>query len=258
MNINNIIFEDASKDWKIWKKADKIERSTRRLKKILPEMECAKHLCKIIKKIYKPGYKILDFGCASGHYYNTLKRIDKKINYTGFDSTENYINFAKKFFKKEKNVNFDIQNLFSMSKRYENQFDITFCSNVLLHLPSIDLPLKNLISSTNKYCVIRTLVSDYTHLSRYYYNDAVDRKGVLNNFVFQNTYSYSLIKKKIKSIGKFLIKFEDDKFDGKKINDEYKKDIKKYSGTTRYLDGHQISGSKVFQNKWIIITRVDL
>lgn len=257
MKINNIRFEDTSKDWRIWSKNDKTERSIRRLKKILPEMECSKQLSEIIKKVYKPGYKILDFGCAAGHYYNTLKKIHKNINYTGFDSTENYINFAKKFFKKEKNVNFDVQNLFLMSKNYKKQFDISFCSNVLLHLPSIDLPLKNLISSAKRYCIIRTLVSDYTHLSRHYYNDRVDAKGFLNNFVFQNTYSYSSIQKKIKKIGNFKVKFENDEFNEKKINDEYKKDKKKYPGLTKYINGYQISGSKVFEYKWIIIKKTD-
>jgi 2-polyprenyl-3-methyl-5-hydroxy-6-metoxy-1,4-benzoquinol methylase len=256
MSTNKIRFEDTSKDWKIWSKANKVERSIRRLKKHLPEMECSKKLSKIIKKIYKPGYKVLDFGCASGHYYNTLKKIDKNINYTGFDSTENYINFAKKFFKKNQNVNFDVQNLFSMSQKYKNLFDITFCSNVLLHLPSIDLPLKNIITSTKKYCIVRTLVSDYTHLSRHYYNDRMDASGFLNNFVFQNTYSYNLVREKIKKIGNFEVKFEDDEFNGKKINDEYKKDKKKYSGLTRYLGGHQITGSKIFEYKWIIIKKL--
>ena len=47
---------------------------------------------------------------------------------------------------------------------------------------------------------------------------------------------------------------EDDVFDGKKINKEdTKKEIKKYPGLTRFVDGVQIAGSKVFEFKWIII-----
>jgi hypothetical protein len=84
----------------------------------------------------------------------------------------------------------------------------------------------------------------------------MDAKGFLNNFVFQNTYSYSLIKQKIKKIGNFSVKFVDDEFNGKKINDEYKKDKKKYSGLTRYLGGRQITGSKIFEYKWIIIKKL--
>ena len=43
-------------------------------------MESAKQLRKIIFKIYKPNMKILDVGCASGHYYNSLKKIDNKLS----------------------------------------------------------------------------------------------------------------------------------------------------------------------------------
>ena len=39
-----------------------------------PEMEVSKALAKIVKKIVKKNDKILDVGCACGHYYRSLKR----------------------------------------------------------------------------------------------------------------------------------------------------------------------------------------
>ena len=59
-------------------------------------------------------------------------------------------------------------------------FDIVFCSNVLLHLPSIDLALKNLLKASKKYCIIRTLVSDNTHLSKFYHNDKTNKNNILD------------------------------------------------------------------------------
>ena len=252
---NQIKFEDKSTDWNIWKKTSSSERSIQRVKNKIPEMECSKQLGKIVKNFYRQGDKVLDFGCAAGHYYYSLKKIDKNISYYGFDSTHHYINFAKKFFKKNKNMKFDVQNIFSLSKKYYKKFDIVFCCNVLLHLPSIDLPLKSLLSATKKYCIIRTLVSDQTHLSKFYYNDETDKKGVLNNFKYQNTYSYNLIKKKIKQIGNYKINFESDYFNGSKINKEYKKDYAKYPGLTKFINNFQIAGGKVFEFKWIIIKK---
>ena len=114
--VKNIIFEDRNNDWEIWEKNSSIERSIKRLKNQLPEMEASKQLSKIIKKFYKKGNTILDFGCAAGHFYNSLKKVDKDINYFGFDATKNYIVFVKKFFKKNKNTSFDRQSLFNMSK----------------------------------------------------------------------------------------------------------------------------------------------
>ena len=251
-----IIFEDRNNDWEIWEKNSSIERSIKRIQNKLPEMEASKQLSKIVKRIYRKNYSILDFGCAAGHYYNSLKKIDKDINYCGFDSTKAYISYAKKHFKKNKNIKFDVQSLFSMAKKYKNNFDIVFCSNVLHHLPSIDIPLKNLINASKKYCIIRTLVSDNTHLARFYYDDSTNRKGELNNFQLQNTYSYNLIRKKIKKIGNYKVTFENDIFNGKNINKEFtNKERKKYPGLTRFVDGIQIAGSKVFEFKWIIIKK---
>ena len=48
-------------------------------------MEASKQYLKLLKNI--KGYKILDFGCAAGHFYHSLKRIDKDINYCGLDAT---------------------------------------------------------------------------------------------------------------------------------------------------------------------------
>ena len=254
--IKKIKFEDRNDDWEIWKKNSSIERSIKRLKKQLPEMESSKQLAKILKKKYKKSFKVLDFGCAAGHYYQSLKKIDSQIQYFGFDEIKDYILFAKKFFKKEKNVKFDVQSLFSMSNKYVNKFDIVFCCNVLNHLPSIDIPLRNLLNATKKYCIIRTLVADNTHLSRFYYNDDTNKKGELNHFQLQNTYSYNLIKKKIKKIGNFKITFQEDIFDGSKINKEHtKKEKKKYPGLTKFIRGYQIAGSLVFRHKWVIIKK---
>ena len=44
-------FEDQSKNWNIWENKSEIERSIQRVKGTLPEMECAKQLTKILKKI---------------------------------------------------------------------------------------------------------------------------------------------------------------------------------------------------------------
>ena len=51
------------------------------------------------------------------------------------------------------------------------------------------------------------------------------------------------------------MKFIEDKFDGSKINKEFKKYNKKYPGLTKFVQNIQISGSKVFEWKWIVIKK---
>tara|TARA_Y100000741_G_C18257691_1_gene559581 strand:+ start:2796 stop:3545 length:750 start_codon:yes stop_codon:yes gene_type:complete len=243
-------------DWKIWDRDDSVEQRTyKRVKNELPEMECAKQLAKIMSKIYAPEMKVLDMGCAAGHYYNTLNKIDSKIKYCGIDSTKKYIDFAKSHFKNNKNVNFILGDIFNLPESMINQFDITFCCNVLLHLPSLEVPLKNLVKSSKKYCIIRTLASDKTHLSKFLYNDELDKKGHPINFVHQNTYSFELIKKIILSLGKFKIEFIEDEFNETQINKEFNKFDKVQSAVTQVVNDIQIAGSKVFQWKWVIVTK---
>ena len=45
--------------------------------------------------------------------------------------------------------------------------DIVFCCNVLLHLPDLKSALINLLKSFKKKLIVRTLISEKTHLSQY-------------------------------------------------------------------------------------------
>ena len=78
-----------SNSWDTWSKNPNTEKTKLRVEKKLPTMECTKQLKKIINKIYKPKMKILDFGCASGHYYLELSKLNKDLKYTGYDATKN-------------------------------------------------------------------------------------------------------------------------------------------------------------------------
>ena len=243
--------------WDTWSKNPKVEKTKLRVTNKLPTMECTKQLKKILEKIYKPKMKILDFGCASGHYYLELKKLDKDIKYTGFDATQNYINFAKKYFKKNKNINFKVKNLLSNNISSKEKFDIVYSCNVLLHLPEILKPIKNLLSLTNKYCIIRTLVDSHTHISKHLVKDNFDKKNEPTHYAFQNTYSYEYLKKIINRNGKYKIIFENDVYNKKIISNEYKSITKKTKDpdTTRISNNLQISGSKVFNWKWLIIKK---
>lgn len=244
-------------NWDTWSKSPSREKTKLRVLKKLPTMECTKQLKKIIDKVYKPKMKILDFGCASGHYYLELNKLNKNLNYTGYDATKNYINFAKKNFKNNPNVTFKVENLLSKNKKIKEKFDIVYCCNVLLHLPELKLPIKNLLSRTNKYCIIRTLVDNHTHFSHYLEKEVFDKKGNPTYYTFQNTYSYEYVKKIINKNGNYSIKFLNDEFNSKLINSEYRSITKKTKNadSTKVSNDIQISGSKVFNWKWIIIKK---
>ena len=243
-------------NWQIWKKKPSVEQRTfLRVKGSLKEMESAKQLREIIKKIYKPEMHILDVGCAAGHYYHSLRRIDKNIKYTGIDSTKDYIRFGKKFFDKNKNVSLSLGNIFDLNKKFKKNYDITFCCNLLLHLPSIEIPIRNLLQTSKKFCIIRTLLSNKSHLSKFLYTDSFNSKNDPKDFVYQNTYSYDFIKKVINKNGRYKIRFIKDDFNAIKVNNEFNMFKKKQQGVTKAINNLQVSGSKVFEWKWVLITK---
>ena len=65
-------------DWRVWNRNIDPERTLlQRATGELPEMECTKQLVDLVSEVYQPNMKILDVGCATGHYLLGLLRIDK-------------------------------------------------------------------------------------------------------------------------------------------------------------------------------------
>jgi len=243
--------------WRVWDKDSSVEQRTyKRLTGELPEMECTKQLVELVSNVYKPGMKILDVGCAAGHYYRGLQRIDDRLEYWGVDATVPYIEYAEEFFKGNQNTKFLVGDIYALPENFLNTFDIVYCCNVILHLPTFQIPLASLLRATKKYCIIRTLVSENTHLSKFLYDDTYDEDGNPENFVHQNTYSKKIIQSFINSQGNYRIQFIDDKFDSEQIKNEYKNFNGLQHAVTDVKNNIQIAGSKVFEWKWIVIEKL--
>lgn len=240
-------------NWRIWETDPSVEASLfKRATGELQEMESTKQLVELVKKVYEPGMKILDVGCGPGHYYRGLRQIDDSIKYTGLDATKTYIEFAKDVFSVT-NAKFIIGDIFNISDEI-GEFEIIVCCNVILHLPDFRIPMKNLLKVCKKYCFVRTLISDNTYLHRFVYGNEFDEMNNPKKFVYQNTYSFELIKSYIDSLGDYSIKLIEDKFNPKVLDTEFH-DVKKEShGTTRILDGFQVSGNLIFEWKWLRIS----
>ena len=136
-----------------------------------PEMEVSKSLSKILVKILKVNDKILDVGCATGHFYRSIKkRIKKNFSYTGCDPYDIFLEMAYKAWANDKNVKFKKGNIYNLPFK-RNSFDITYCSNVLLHLPEIKKPLKELLRVTKRKVILRTVVYDVSYKIQLVYNN---------------------------------------------------------------------------------------
>jgi 2-polyprenyl-3-methyl-5-hydroxy-6-metoxy-1,4-benzoquinol methylase len=240
--------------WRVWNNDDKVEmRTYKRVTGELPEMESTKQLVELVREVYSPGMTVLDVGCAAGHYYNGLVRLDPDLNYTGVDATVKYIQFAKEHFKNNHNTRFEVADIFKLQDSL-GKFDVVYCCNVILHLPDFREPIKNLLKVTKKHCFIRTLVSDKTYLNKFLYTDDFDATGNPTNFVHQNTYSFDLLSNFIKAQGNYRVELIKDKFDVENINKEFKDYREQQSAVTRVIGDKQIAGNVIFEWQWLKIS----
>lgn len=232
-------------NWRIWDD-DKAygERFFHRIKGELPEMESSKALAKILKKQIYKNYNILDVGCGCGHYLKSLlSEIEIPFNYTGVDATNYYIELAKKAWADFSSASFYTGDIFDLPFD-DNSFDVVYCCNVFLHLPSIKKPLEELIRVSRKIVVVRSLFSERSFRIQdvHQKNDdssyiEFDEDGEPVSYHFYNIYS----KNYVQSLIPYKIQFnEDNNYKTSAIIDEFK--LFSTQDQSHIIDGKQVNG----------------
>jgi ubiquinone/menaquinone biosynthesis C-methylase UbiE len=206
--------------WKVWDNEQTygnlfFKRATGQL----PEMESSKALAKIIQPYLDEGDKIGDIGCGGGHYLRSLdSKATKKFHYIGVDQTAYYIQKANEAFSKTENENklrlstsFIQGDIFSIPL-CDEEMDVVICNNVLLHLPSIEKPLAELIRIAKKTIIVRTLIGEHTlRIKQAHKPEVFDENGDPLNFHFHNIYSKAYVESILKKNGIANFQFLEDK-----------------------------------------------
>lgn len=191
---------DADK-WRIW--GDEAEYGNvfyKRATAELPEMESSKAVTKHLAGLAKPDDLILDVGCGAGHYLRSLLNgLPSPFSYHGIDATANYIALANEAWggvqnEKLRSAHFQQGDIFNidLSDAYA---DVVMCNNVLLHLPSVEQPIRELVRVSKKYTVIRALIGENSFRIRQVMEpEEYDQAGDPVNFFFYNIYSERYIR----------------------------------------------------------------
>ena len=221
----------------------------------------------VVYRINLKDNNILDIGCASGHFYRSLKkRIKKKFYYTGVDPYKIFIDKAKSAWKNENNVKFKIGNIYNLPFK-KNSFEISFCSNVFIHLNNVIKPLKEIIRVTKKTVVIRTVLFDVSYKIQCVYNnkwwkdtdvkpeDEFDKNGNPKAFSYFNILSFDYLIRNIKKIHpKAKVKIvKDNYFDKKKISRSIKSEKRPLA--TKIIGNDQVSGCILQPHYFVIIEK---
>ena len=219
-----------------------------------PEMEVSKAMANILKKIVIKNDKILDVGCATGHFYRSIKkRIKKDFFYTGTDPYSIFLDKAKIAWRNEPNVNFIKGNIYKLPFK-KNQFDISICSNVFIHLNDVKKPISEIFRVTKKTIILRTVLYDVSYKVQLVYNnkwwsdtnvkpiDEFDNNGNPRAYSYFNILSFDFLTQTIKRYNpKAKIKFVKDNFFNKKNIGKSLKNEKRPLAT-RILGNEQMSG----------------
>jgi SAM-dependent methyltransferase len=111
-----------------------------------------------IKTIDTPILKINDIGCNVGHFYRNISQIESRVDYTGFDISQTYLDIAHDHFPE---ANFILEDV-GGSEFDKNKYncDISIISATLEHIEHYEAFLENIFQSTNELVLIRTFIGN--------------------------------------------------------------------------------------------------
>jgi ubiquinone/menaquinone biosynthesis C-methylase UbiE len=151
----------AGEAWRVWPSmSDYGTLLYRRAIGELPEMESARTAALRMREYVRAGDRILDVGCGAGHYLRSLRRaIDVPFTYLGIDATPGYVDLARRAWSGDEQASFQQGDVFALPFA-DGEFDLVMSCNLLLHLPSIQRPLAELVRVARRTVLVRTLVGD--------------------------------------------------------------------------------------------------
>lgn len=254
----------ADTKWQVWNDEQEYgDVFYRRATAELPEMESSKAVTKHLARIAKPGDTILDVGCGAGHYLRSLvNSLPHPFGYYGVDATPGYIALARKAWadfsdKKLMSAQFQVSNIYDI-KLDAAYADIVMCNNVLLHLPSIEQPLKELVRVAKKYVVLRTFVGTQSfRIKQVVEPEIYGADGEPENYFYYNIYSENYVRSVLSALpGVAQISImPDHDYDPKNISrseGDYK-DLPKDITTT--LNGLQINHYIILPWSFVIVEK---
>lgn len=196
--------------------------------------------------------KILDIGCGSGYFLNTLGNVYRSYDYVGVDLNQDYLEIGKTNFEKNRNVNFfhgDAQNLHFK----ENQFDIVISVNTFPHIPNIRAAINECLRVSAKFVLIRLLIDKELTIVKKSLDLNIDANGEPTNYMLVNTYTEEYLKHIIGKRAK--VEICDDEFDPNVLKDHHE-NHKEAAGehiATTIIDGKQQKGILLLNWKFLFL-----
>jgi SAM-dependent methyltransferase len=227
--------------WQYWKDAPYYQDELRhRAEGKSPEMQSARQLSRLVASASRPDDNILDAGCGSGHYLNSLRRVIRHpFSYLGLDITPQHITAARQVFREQPNVQFlqgDVRTL----PFPDSYFGITVCANTIPHIPQAARALRELVRVTSRTLLVRMLIGNEVVITKKALSDEMDAAGEPMEFSYVNIYTEQFVRSALGNSGA-SISFLDDEFDPEEMDLHFRRHVPDagIQRATRIIDGFQ-------------------
>lgn len=231
----------------------------------LPEMETSKALAKLLKSRVKESDIVCDVGCGAGHFLRSfLREWDVPFSYMGIEYTPLFLHKALEAWKHQPQASFKQGSVFDIP-REDQSSDITVCSNVLTHMPTIVKPVEELIRITKRTLVIRSTLGDRSYRIQQVFNrsfwpythvdvkDEFEDDGTPRSFSYENIHSKGYFESVVKRFAPSArVEFiADDQFDPARINQDAGAGDRPIS--TKVVGGQEVYGYLLLPHTFAVI-----
>ncbi|MEW6263504.1 MAG: class I SAM-dependent methyltransferase [Thermodesulfobacteriota bacterium] len=143
----------------------------RRARRELPEMTCHRQAVEIFLSDYRPGFEVLDAGCATGYLYWSFFHRRLEVQYHGLDYTRSFIEIGRQCLPPELVPPKRLE--WGAMEDLSGSYDAVFCINTLHCLPDYHQGLERLAQAARSLLIVRTALDDRA-LIRYETDDYLD------------------------------------------------------------------------------------
>ena len=136
------------------------------------------------------GNSVIDAGCGQGHFLPVLKREKPNVSYAGFDNSVEMLKKAQETMPEDADK-FSLDDLYDVKKDW--RADTVISISILLHLPELETPIKNMWKMAEKELIISTRVDKEGFFNEKAYSGETvlpeDKKLILRGEPIENLFA---------------------------------------------------------------------
>jgi len=160
-------------------------------------------------------------------------------------------------FLKCNNAEFKVSDIYNL-KQESNSVDITMCNNLLLHLPSIEGAIKELLRITKRTVIIRTLIGQSSfRIKQIREPEVYDSYGEPLNFHYYNIYSKKYLQNILQNYNIEFEIFSDQDYIPENIGAKNYKNSEKPFDITTIIDGLQVNSYIISPWSYLVINKLN-